>query len=53
MMPSAVEKTLKYSAHSPESVRVIGTLANFERFANAFNCSVGTKMNPKDKCILW
>lgn len=39
--------------HSPLSIRVRGSLANFDQFTAAFGCPVGSKMNPNDKCILW
>ncbi|XP_049518648.1 membrane metallo-endopeptidase-like 1 [Dermacentor silvarum] len=41
--------------HSPEQLRVNVALRNFKSFAEAFNCSVGSYMNPTDneRCILW
>ncbi|XP_078493279.1 phosphate-regulating neutral endopeptidase PHEX [Ciona intestinalis] len=39
--------------HSPGRFRVIGSLQNFDKFSKAFNCPVGSKMNPKHKCIIW
>ncbi|XP_019873240.1 neprilysin-4 [Aethina tumida] len=39
--------------HSPNRVRVIGTLANYEEFAKAWNCPAGTSMNPIQKCRVW
>ncbi|KAF5278256.1 hypothetical protein FQR65_LT15715 [Abscondita terminalis] len=39
--------------HSPNRIRVLGTLKNFEEFSNAWNCPVGSVMNPKNKCMLW
>jgi predicted metalloendopeptidase len=39
--------------HSPHRFRVKGTLANSEHFAHAWNCPVGSPMNPRNKCLIW
>ncbi|RWS28085.1 hypothetical protein B4U80_05272 [Leptotrombidium deliense] len=39
--------------HSPDIARVIVPLQNSEQFAKAFQCKVGSRMNPRNKCILW
>lgn len=39
--------------HSPNKFRVLGSLANSKAFAQAFNCSPGSKMNPTNKCLIW
>ncbi|KAL1131079.1 hypothetical protein AAG570_012316 [Ranatra chinensis] len=39
--------------HSPNRFRVIGTLANLQEFAEAWQCPPGSNMNPQDKCVLW
>jgi predicted metalloendopeptidase len=41
--------------HSPSEFRVNGAMANHPGFAKAFNCKVGSKMNPgpKKRCLVW
>ena len=39
--------------HSPPHARLVLPLANFDEFAKTYNCPVGSRMNPKDKCIVW
>lgn len=39
--------------HSPSKYRVIGSLSNMEEFSDAWNCPLGSPMNPTDKCVLW
>jgi membrane metallo-endopeptidase-like protein 1 len=40
-------------SHTPQRYRIIGPLSNEQNFAKDFGCPLGSKMNPKDKCILW
>ena len=37
----------------PERWRVIGALANLNEFARVYECSLGNKMNPEQKCVLY
>ncbi|CEF70743.1 Phosphate-regulating neutral endopeptidase [Strongyloides ratti] len=46
-----IEKRLK-DDHAPNKNRIIVTLGNYKPFSNAFNCKLGTKMNPIHKCLL-
>ncbi|CAJ0606404.1 unnamed protein product [Cylicocyclus nassatus] len=39
--------------HSPARYRVNQVLANQREFAAAFNCDVGSAMNPTERCALW
>ncbi|KAJ9588255.1 hypothetical protein L9F63_018419, partial [Diploptera punctata] len=39
--------------HSPQRLRVKGTLANSREFAQVWNCPTGSAMNPEHKCQIW
>nr|XP_053637449.1 neprilysin-4-like [Cherax quadricarinatus] len=51
--PEAMLTKIRSGQHSPNRFRVIGTLSNSEEFSQAFNCPVGSKMNPERKCRVW
>ncbi|XP_046849965.1 neprilysin-3-like isoform X2 [Xenia sp. Carnegie-2017] len=51
--PSLYLKNVNILSHLPGMARVIGSLSNFPEFSKAFCCSVGSQMNPKEKCSLW
>lgn len=53
MRPEDALTKIRSSVHSPGSVRVLGPLSNSEDFAKAFNCPLGSPMNPKKKCNVW
>jgi membrane metallo-endopeptidase-like protein 1 len=46
-------RKLRTSEHSPGPIRVKGPLSNSYDFAAAYNCPVGTPMNPLKKCRVW
>ena len=49
----SILQQIKFDSHSPSIARVNVPLANFDEFSKAFNCPVDSRMNPKDKCIVW
>ncbi|XP_034934335.1 neprilysin-1-like [Chelonus insularis] len=53
MTPEHALIEVRSSEHPPGSVRVMGTLSNSIDFAKAYNCPVGSPMNPYDKCSVW
>ncbi|XP_011861519.1 PREDICTED: neprilysin-2-like [Vollenhovia emeryi] len=53
MRPEEALTKIRSSVHSPGSIRVLGPLSNSEDFAKAFNCPLGSPMNPKKKCNVW
>ncbi|XP_027194172.2 neprilysin-1-like [Dermatophagoides pteronyssinus] len=53
MDQNAAINIIENSVHSPPSVRVLGSLANFEQFSHTFNCPINKPMNPEKKCVLW
>ncbi|XP_076659476.1 M13 family metallopeptidase neprilysin 5 [Halictus rubicundus] len=40
-------------SHCPGHVRLYGVLKNSEEFSKAWQCPVGSNMNPRKKCHLW
>ena len=39
--------------HAPRYARLNGVIQNFPQFAEAYNCPIGSIMNPEKKCPLW
>lgn len=46
-------RRIRIDYHSPDMFRVYGPLQNSEEFSTAFQCPVGSKMNPTKKCTVW
>ncbi len=50
---SQVRIKIMRGVHSPEKYRVNGALSNFDEFSKAFDCPLGSAMNPETKCEMW
>lgn len=46
-------KWMLEDTHSPSHVRLQAVLRNSKEFSAAWNCPVGSNMNPSKKCLLW
>lgn len=51
--PESLRNMITSDNHSPSEFRVIGPFSNREEFSRDFNCPVGSKMNPVNKCNVW
>lgn len=51
--PEAERIGAKTDPHSPPRLRVFGPASNSAAFAEAFQCGVGTPMNPEEQCEVW
>ncbi|KXN89289.1 Endothelin-converting enzyme 2, partial [Leucoagaricus sp. SymC.cos] len=53
--PEEAVLRIRSDPHSPERYRVEGTLFDIPDFAKAFDCPVGSKLNPPrdEQCIFW
>ncbi|XP_045459910.1 neprilysin-4-like [Melitaea cinxia] len=49
----ALKSKIVEGVHSPNKIRVIGTLSNSKEFSEAWQCPIGSPMNPEHKCVLW
>ncbi|KAI8645201.1 hypothetical protein BD408DRAFT_459995 [Parasitella parasitica] len=51
--PEFTQQLIYSEEHSPDEARVNGAVQNSANFAKAFNCPVGSPMNPQKKCNMW
>ncbi|XP_012528718.1 membrane metallo-endopeptidase-like 1 [Monomorium pharaonis] len=51
--PNQLMDVAKEDVHSIGRLRVIGSVSNSDDFATAYNCPVGSPMNPEKKCNIW
>jgi neprilysin len=51
--PEAMKKRILTGVHSPNEFRVLGPHSNMKEFSDDFNCELGSKMNPIEKCEVW
>ncbi|KAI8975308.1 hypothetical protein BDF20DRAFT_877879 [Mycotypha africana] len=51
--PEVAVQMIYIDPHSPTRARVNGAIQNNPDFAKAFNCPVGSPMNPEKKCSMW
>ncbi|XP_063988069.1 neprilysin-2-like isoform X2 [Diachasmimorpha longicaudata] len=50
--PETLKQHINNDIHSPSEFRVLGPLSNSLEFFEDFQCPVGSKMNPKEKCVI-
>ena len=53
LSPDLENHYLMSDPHSPSDFRVNAPLSNFVEFSKDFNCPIGSRMNPVNKCVLW
>ncbi len=49
----AYQYSRTWYTYAPNRFRAIGPLVNSPEFADAFQCSLGSPMNPVKKCEIW
>jgi putative endopeptidase len=53
MRPEAIREQVLQDPHSPDTIRVNGTIVNQPGFADAFGCKKSAPMVPANSCRVW
>ncbi|OTF71988.1 hypothetical protein BLA29_012105, partial [Euroglyphus maynei] len=53
LTPGELYQRISYDKHSLPESRINLVFRNFDKFAENFNCPIGSPMNPKKRCIIW
>ncbi|KAK0176873.1 hypothetical protein PV328_000971 [Microctonus aethiopoides] len=53
MQPEYLADMIIEDVRSPNEFRIIGPFSNSPEFAKDFNCPLGSRMNPENKCRFW
>ncbi|KAI5709965.1 hypothetical protein M8J76_016122 [Diaphorina citri] len=53
MRPEDALTKVRSANHPPGKFRILGPLSNSRDFSEAYNCPLGTRMNPVAKCSVW
>ncbi|XP_020296570.1 neprilysin-like [Pseudomyrmex gracilis] len=53
-LPERIEEDIILDPFHPlKEIRIRGSLSNSREFSETYNCSLGSRMNPEKKCVLW
>ncbi|XP_020299075.1 neprilysin-like isoform X2 [Pseudomyrmex gracilis] len=53
-LPERIEQDSIFDpVHPAKEIRVRGSFSNFREFSEIYNCSLGNRMNPEKKCVVW
>ncbi|XP_038058258.1 endothelin-converting enzyme homolog isoform X2 [Patiria miniata] len=51
--PEHARLVIYTDTHASDKFRVIGAMSNTPEFSEAFDCPIGSPMNPENKCRVW
>ncbi|XP_020296573.1 membrane metallo-endopeptidase-like 1 [Pseudomyrmex gracilis] len=52
-LPQKIQKNIVQTVSSLRKIRIRGSLSNSREFSDAYDCLLGTRMNPTKKCTFW